>query len=69
MKLSSQIRNSIPQVAIPARDIAESMTDVEASRDHDAVPRAAPSPHLGLPIDVDTFSRNRPSTPTRQRTS
>jgi len=28
--------------------------------DHDADPLVVEGPHLGLPIDLGTFSRNRP---------
>ena len=40
--------------------MAELILAVEAGRDHDTDPVTVEGPHLGLPIDLATFSRNRP---------
>ncbi len=52
--------NQFKNAAIAAHCMAELITEVEAGRDHDADPLVVQGPHLGLPIDLSTFSRNRP---------
>ena len=52
--------NQFKNAAIAAHCMAELITEVEAGRDHDADPLTVEGPHLGLPIDLGTFSRNRP---------
>ena len=52
--------NQFKNAAIAAHCMAELITEVEAGRDHDAHPLTVQGPHLGLPIDLATFSRNRP---------
>ena len=51
--------NQFKNAAIAAHCMAELITEVEAGRDHDADPLTVEGPHLGLPIDLSTFSRNR----------
>ena len=51
--------NQFKNAAIAAHCMAELITEVEAGRDHDADPLTVEGPHLGLPIDLGTFSRNR----------
>ena len=58
--LELRIRNSRSQVAIATHGIAESVNVIQAGRDHDAGPVVGQGPHLGLPINLGTFSRNRP---------
>ncbi len=55
--------NQFKNAAIAAHCMAELITEVEAGRDHDADPLVVEGPHLGLPIDLGTFSRNRPLDP------
>ena len=50
--------NQFKNAAIAAHCIAELITEAEAG--HDADPLVVQGPHLGLPIDLGTFSRNRP---------
>ena len=52
--------NQFKNAAIAAHCMAELILAVEAGRDHDADPLVVEGPHLGLPIDLGTFSRNRP---------
>ncbi len=52
--------NQFKNAAIAAHCMAELITEVEAGLDHDADPLVVEGPHLGLPIDLGTFSRNRP---------
>ena len=52
--------NQFKNAAIAAHCIAELILAVEAGHDHDADPLSVQGPHLGLPIDLGTFSRNRP---------
>ena len=52
--------NQFKNAAIAAHCMAELILEVEAGRDHDADPVVVQGPHLGLPIDLGTFSRNRP---------
>ena len=52
--------NQFKNAAIAAHCMAELILAVEAGRDHDADPLVVRGPHLGLPIDLATFSRNRP---------
>ena len=52
--------NQFKNAAIAAHCMAELITEVEAGRDHDTDPVVVQGPHLGLPIDLGTFSRNRP---------
>ena len=59
MELPLRIRNSRSQVAIATHGIAESVNVIQAG------PTTTPAqvgqvPHLGLPINRGTFSRNRP---------
>ena len=51
--------NQFKNAAIAAHCMAELISEVEAGRDHDADPLVVQGPHLGLPIDLGTFSRNR----------
>ena len=52
--------NQFKNAAIAAHCMAELILKVETGRDHDADPVVVQGPHLGLPIDLGTFSRNRP---------
>ena len=52
--------NQFKNAAIAAHCMAELILKVEAGRDHDVDPVTVVGPHLGLPIDLGTFSRNRP---------
>ena len=52
--------NQFKNAAIAAHCMAELIVEVEGGRDHDADPLVVEGPHLGLPIDLATFSRNRP---------
>ena len=52
--------NQFKNAAIAAHCMAELILAVEAGHDHDADPLSVQGPHLGLPIDLGTFSRNRP---------
>ena len=52
--------NQFKNAAIAAHCMAELILEVEAGRDHDSDPVTVVGPHLGLPIDLGTFSRNRP---------
>ncbi|MYB24205.1 MAG: FAD-binding oxidoreductase [Acidimicrobiia bacterium] len=52
--------NQFKNAAIAAHCMAELILAVEAGHDHDADPLVVHGPHLGLPIDLGTFSRNRP---------
>ena len=52
--------NQFKNAAIAAHCMAELILAVEAGRGHDADPLVVDGPHLGLPIDLGTFSRNRP---------
>ena len=52
--------NQFKNAAIAAHCMAELILAVEAGRDHDTDPVTVEGPHLGLPIDLATFSRNRP---------
>ncbi|MYI56594.1 MAG: FAD-binding oxidoreductase [Acidimicrobiia bacterium] len=52
--------NQFKNAAIAAHYMAELIIEVEAGRDHDVDPVVVQGPHLGLPIDLGTFSRNRP---------
>ncbi|MYI19495.1 MAG: FAD-binding oxidoreductase, partial [Acidimicrobiia bacterium] len=52
--------NQFKNAAIAAHCMAELILEVEAGRDHDTDTVVVRGPHLGLPIDLGTFSRNRP---------
>ena len=52
--------NQFKNAAIAAHCMAELILAVESGRDHDADPLVVEGPHRGLPIDLATFSRNRP---------
>jgi glycine/D-amino acid oxidase-like deaminating enzyme len=52
--------NQFKNAAIAAHCMAELVLAVEAGRDHDVDPLVVEGPHLDLPIDLGTFSRNRP---------
>ena len=52
--------NQFKNAAIAAHCMAELIVEVETGRDHDADPLVVQGPHQGLPIDLGTFSRNRP---------
>ena len=52
--------NQFKNAAIAAHCMAELIVEVEGGRDHDVDPLTVEGPHLGLPIDLATFSRNRP---------
>ena len=52
--------NQFKNAAIAAHCMAELILAVEAGRDHDTDPLVVEGPHRGLPIDLGTFSRNRP---------
>ncbi|MCY3951620.1 MAG: FAD-binding oxidoreductase [bacterium] len=52
--------NQFKNAAIAAHCMTELILEVEAGRDHDADPLVVEGPHRGLPIDLGTFSRNRP---------
>ena len=52
--------NQFKNAAIAAHCMSELIVEVEGGRDHDADPLTVEGPHLGLPIDLATFSRNRP---------
>ncbi len=52
--------NQFKNAAIAGHCMAELILAVEAGRDHDADPVVVEGPHLGLPIELGSFSRNRP---------
>ena len=52
--------NQFKNAAIAAHCMAELIVEVEGGRNHDADPLVVRGPHQGLPIDLATFSRNRP---------
>ncbi len=55
--------NQFKNAAIAGHCMAELIKAVESGHDHDADPLRIIGPHTGLPIDLGTFSRNRPFDP------